>query len=275
MAVLVLLLVLPGCGTDFTATVAPSQINPGDAFLVRVDGRGWGFRKPSAALSGNHLRFSSCGERSYLALGAVALGTKPGACVIKIASGRKEVELALEIKAAEWPETKLTLPDDKVSLSPKNEKRVNEENLKLKSVWKISSGKKWTGKFIMPLKNSLSTDFGVRRIINNRKTSIHRGVDIRRKEGEEIKASNSGRVVLTEEFFYGGNTVVLDHGLQIYTVYMHLSRFNVKAGDMVEKGGAVGYVGSTGRSTGPHLHFGVKVQDTSVNPSSLIGLDVF
>ena len=221
-AVLVLL-VLPGCGTDFTATVAPSQ---------------------------------------------------PGACVIKIASGSEEVELALKIKEVKWPETKLTLPDDKVFLSPEDEKRVNEENLKLKSIWKISSEKKWTGKFIMPLENSLSTDFGVRRIINNRKTSIHRGVDIRGKEGEEIKASNSGRVVLAEEFFYGGNTVVLDHGLQIYTAYMHLSRFNIKAGDMVEKGDIVGCVGSTGRSTGPHLHFGVKVQDTSVNSSSLIGLDL-
>ncbi len=89
---------------------------------------------------------------------------------------------------------------------------------------------------------------------------------------KEIEASNRGRVVLAEELFFGGNTVVVDHGQGIFTVYMHLSEFNVSPGDLVEKNAVIGYVGSTGRSNGPHLHFGVKVAGINTNPVSLTRL---
>ena len=124
----------------------------------------------------------------------------------------------------------------------------------------------------MPLANEISTAFGTRRIINDKVMSSHRGLDIRGKTGEPVRASNNGRVVLAQDLFYGGNTVVLDHGQGIYTIYMHLSHFKVQEREMVSKGETVGLVGSTGRSTGPHLHFGVKVQNISVNPLSFTRL---
>jgi murein DD-endopeptidase MepM/ murein hydrolase activator NlpD len=132
----------------------------------------------------------------------------------------------------------------------------------------------WEGKFIAPLENEISTVFGTKRVMNEKWTSVHRGMDIRGKEGEQVRASNSGKVVLSEELFYGGNTLVLDHGQGIFSVYMHLSGFNVKSGDIVSKGDAIGLVGSSGRSTGPHLHFGVKVVGINVNPVSLMKLEL-
>ena len=87
-----------------------------------------------------------------------------------------------------------------------------------------------------------------------------------------MKASNSGSVVLAEDLFFGGNTVVLDHGLGIYTVYMHLSGFNVTPGLRVSKGDIIGFVGSSGRASGPHLHFGVKIFEINVNPASFLKL---
>ncbi len=124
----------------------------------------------------------------------------------------------------------------------------------------------------MPLENEFSTAFGVKRIMNNVKESVHTGVDIRGKSGEPVRASNFGRVVLAGELFYGGNTVVLDHGQAIYSVYMHMSELRVAEGDLARKGEVLGLVGATGRATGPHLHYTVKVGPTSVNPVSITRL---
>jgi murein DD-endopeptidase MepM/ murein hydrolase activator NlpD len=130
----------------------------------------------------------------------------------------------------------------------------------------------WDGEFIQPLDNEVSTVFGVKRIMNKKKTSLHRGVDFRGKSGEPVRAFNRGRVVLADELFYGGNTVILDHGQGIYSIYMHLSKFNVKVNDILEKGTVVGRVGSSGRATGPHLHFGVKIRSINTNPLSFLEL---
>ena len=124
----------------------------------------------------------------------------------------------------------------------------------------------------MPLDNEIAMQYGVRRIINNTTESIHRGIDIRGRDGEDVRASNSGKVILAAELFFGGNTLVLDHGMGIFTIYMHLSKFNSKSGENVLKGDVIGFVGSTGRSTGPHLHFGIKAQELSVNPESFAKL---
>ena len=125
---------------------------------------------------------------------------------------------------------------------------------------------------MVPLKNDVSMGFGTKRIMNKKVVSVHRGVDIRGKDGEQIKASNSGRIVLAEELFFGGNTIIIDHGQGLYSIYMHLSKFNSELNDSVTRGDVIGYVGSTGRSTGPHLHFGVKVNTVNVNPFSLTKL---
>ena len=166
----------------------------------------------------------------------------------------------------------LTLPEEKVSPSTENILRIEKEADLLNSIWQIDSERLWEGSFVFPLRNPLSTPFGTKRIINQGTISLHRGLDMEGRAGEEIHASNKGRVVLTEELFFGGNTVIIDHGQGIFTVYMHLSGFNVNLGDLVSKNDVIGFVGSTGRSSGPHLHFGVKVAGINANPVSLVGL---
>ncbi len=255
------------------AEISPKKISPGDAFIIRVTGVKNGLPL-SASFGKAEISFSNCGEGRYLAIWAVDIQTKPKAYNVNVKAGKKKIKLKLFVKRTKFSELHLSLPDEKVFPSPDDLDRVEKENKKLKDIRQNVSERMWEGKFMPPLENEISTVFGTKRIMNKKWISVHRGTDIRGKEGENVKASNSGKVVLSEELFYGGNTLVLDHGQRIFSIYMHLSGFNVKSGDIVSKGDAIGLVGSSGRSTGPHLHFGVKVAGINVNPSSLIKLQI-
>jgi murein DD-endopeptidase MepM/ murein hydrolase activator NlpD len=257
----------------FQADVLPYKISPGEAFIIKVTGTKTS-RQPSALLAEKKFYFSSCGEGCFIAIGAVDVKTEPGVYTIKLKVGKKKKNLKLFVKHTIFPTEELTLSEDKVFLSPENLKRAKREDKRLKSIFRMVSDRLWEGGFILPLENDISTEFGIKRIINNKRISVHKGVDIRGKEGEEVKASNDGKVVFSEELFFGGNTIILDHGQRIYTIYMHLSEFNVKHGDIVSKGDIIGFVGSTGRSSGPHLHFGVKVLNINTNPVSFVKMDL-
>ena len=181
---------------------------------------------------------------------------------------------AVEVKDHEFKTIKLTLPEGKVTLSPEDTRRVEKEYLLQQEIWKIDNQKIWDGEFVFPTDTKVTETFGVKSIMNEKKTSIHRGVDIKGKSGTPVRAINSGKVVLQEDLFYGGHTLVIDHGMGLLSVYMHLSKFNVKDGDEVSKRDVVGFVGMTGRATGPHLHMSVKLKGVSVNPESLFRLEL-
>jgi len=255
----------------FKAKVLPSKIYPGDAFMVRVSG----LKKtaePSALFNDRPLHFSSCGKGCFMGLGVTDLSTKPGAYRMRLKVGKRKATLRMRVLKDEFETISLTLPEEKVSPNTENIARIKKEADLLNSIWRIDSERLWEGSFLLPLENPLSTPFGTKRIINIETVSIHRGLDMKGEEGEGIKASNTGRVVLAEELFFGGNTVILDHGQGIFTIYMHMSGFKVGPGDLVSKNDIIGFVGSTGRSTGPHLHFGVKITGINTNPVSLTGL---
>lgn len=257
----------------FQAEVSPFEISSGEAFTIKVTGAKVS-KPPIASLNRKQFYFSSCGEGCFIAIGAVGIETKPGVYTIALRAGRKKRNLHLVVKHTTYPTLSLTLPEDKVFLSTENLKRAKREAKKLRSICQIVSDRHWEGRFILPLENDISTVYGAKRIINRKMISVHKGVDIKGQDGMEVKASNSGRVVLAEELFFGGNTIIIDHGNGIYTIYMHLSKFNVKPQDIVSKGDIIGLVGSSGRSSGPHLHFGVKVMNMSINPVSLIKLNL-
>lgn len=255
----------------FQVQILPEEIYPGEAFIIRVTDDD----HPSplyANVSKTKLQFSTCGGSCYIAVGAIDLGTNPGIQKISLRAGMATRELILKISKPHYPLQELTLPKEKVFLSTENLKRVRQEMQMLKTLFHDITEKAWEGRFILPLKNPISTEFGTRRLLNQEVKSVHRGVDIRGKEGEKVRAANSGKVVLVENLFYGGNTVIVDHGQGIYTIYMHLSAFNVALNERVSKGSIIGFVGSTGRATGPHLHFGIKVLTVSVNPVSFVTL---
>jgi murein DD-endopeptidase MepM/ murein hydrolase activator NlpD len=255
----------------FHAEVLPCKISPGDVFLIKVSGLKTS-GMPHASLSGKEFFFSRCGRGSFVAIGAADIETKPGVHSIRLKVGKRKGKLKLRVRKASFPEQELTLTDDKVFLKPEDLDRVKKENEKLEGIFETTSKKLWEGDFVPPLNNEITTVFGTKRIMNGKWTSVHRGIDLKGNAGEEVRASNDGRVVLEEELFFGGNTIILDHGQGIYTIYMHLSKFNVSSGDAVSKGDVIGFVGSSGRATGPHLHFGSKVREISVNPVSLFNL---
>jgi hypothetical protein len=253
----------------FLLDVAPAEIIQGDPFVVRVEGTA---ALPKAVFSEKTFLFSPCGTQCFIAIAAVDVDAAPGEHMMEVTAGEDSQAFPLTVREGTFPQQQLTLPESKVALSPEDEKRANREAERLRALWPMFSERLWDGAFIMPLENSASTQFGTKRIINGKKKSIHSGLDIRGKSGEEVKAANDGRVALADELFFGGNTIVLDHGQGVFTIYMHLSRINVSPGSVVLKGDVIGLVGSTGRSTGPHLHYGVKVNAVNANPRSLAGL---
>ncbi|MDP3112483.1 MAG: M23 family metallopeptidase [Thermodesulfovibrionales bacterium] len=254
----------------FQAKVIPSNIHTGDAFMLRVTGLD--AAEPSAVFEKTVLHFSKCGKGCFVAIGAVDIKSRPGVYLISLKTGQQKTELRLRVLKGSFKTIHLTLPEEKVTFSPEDLVRIDREDEMLGSIWQIESERLWDGSFILPLPHPFSTPFGTKRIINKKTVSLHRGLDMQGKAGEKIWASNRGRVVLTEELFFGGNTVILDHGQGIFTVYMHMSGFNVKPGDIVSKSDVIGFVGSSGRSSGPHLHFGVKVMRVNANPVSIAGL---
>jgi len=255
----------------FQASVIPPTVKPGDAFIIRIkDVKD--SAPPVAKFNNKTFFFSSCGEDCFVAIGAVDLDTKPGKYSIEFISDEEKSGLNFVVSRVDFPTIYLTLPDEKVFLSPENQERADREAERLNVIWQTISDKLWDGNFIMPLETKISTVFGTKRIMNKKKISVHKGVDLKGKGGEAVKAFNSGRVVLAEELFFGGNTIILDHGQGIFSIYMHLSMSKTAVGDIVSKGDTMGLVGSSGRATGPHLHFGVKIHDVNLNPISLVKL---
>ncbi len=167
------------------------------------------------------------------------------------------------------------LPNKKVQPSEKDLIQIRNDQKKIKLSKKIGEKKKLFGsKFILPVKGRLSGFFGSQRILNSKPRSPHNGIDIAQKEGAEILAPASGRVKLVENnMFFTGNTLIMDHGLGLISIFAHMKKINVKNGQYVDLGKKIGEVGMTGRATGPHLHWGVYLLEKPVDPLSLVQSD--
>jgi murein DD-endopeptidase MepM/ murein hydrolase activator NlpD len=256
----------------FKVELRPAEVIPGDVFLVTVQTESTD--NVSAKFLKKQIVFSSFEENTFIALVPVDINTAPDTYLLRVQQGEEEQSVYIRVRSHEFETIKLTLPEGKVTLSPENQKRAEREYLLLKKIWPKASELSWKGRFTVPLDTEISTVFGVKRIMNEKKTSVHRGTDFRGKTGTPVRAINSGTVVLSEDLFYGGNTLIVDHGMGLYSVYMHLSEFIVSKNDAVLKKQVIGFVGSSGRVTGPHLHLSVKLNGVSVNPGSLFDLDL-
>lgn len=270
---IVFLFTLYSYASGYRLKVFPSNLYQGDVFIVKITSNKT-LSLPSAVFNNNILYFNECGDKCYIALGVIDIETKPKKYPLIVEMESKKKKIWLIVKKKEFLELLLTLPKDKVFISPEDLKIIQNENEKLNSLFIRTTKKLWKGNFILPVDNEVSTLFGVKRIMNREHVSIHKGVDIRGKEGDNVKASNNGFIVFTGTLFFGGNTIILNHGMGIYTIYMHLSKLNVKEGDLVVRGDIIGSVGSTGRATGPHLHFGIKIANININPLSLLNLNL-
>jgi murein DD-endopeptidase MepM/ murein hydrolase activator NlpD len=185
-------------------------------------------------------------------------------------AGRRE-EATVRVGAFDYPVQKLTLPKGQVDLSPKDLERVARENREVATLW----GRRGERRFALPLTPPLDPlpaggRFGSRRVINGQPRSPHGGSDYTVAAGTPVRAAADGTVALVGEHFFGGRSVFVDHGDGLVTMYFHLSRVDVAAGDAVRRGETIGAVGATGRATGPHLHFGVRWRAARVDPAQLL-----
>ncbi len=185
----------------------------------------------------------------------------------------KESELVVELTTVlkKYPEERLLVDKKRVTLSKKDQTRVYIEQQFLNEKYAASPERPlFEEGFLIPIDSSVTSIYGTRRIFNNHKKTQHLGTDYRAPIGDPIKASNNGRVVVSRDLFYTGKTIIIDHGLNIFTVYGHLSDIKFNEGEEIKKGQILGLSGATGRVTGPHLHWGVKVNNNYIEGDSLV-----
>jgi len=218
-------------------------------------------------------------ENQRKGLLAVDLEKEPGEYELKLtgqtAGGEKvSCSTMVTVRKGQFATEKLQVGKQFVEPSPEQIKRADEERQKLRDIFEhVTPERLWDGKFRIPIDGvTTGSNFGRRRILNGNPGSPHGGADLPGATGTPVHSAQRGQVVLAEGLFFGGNTVVVDHGLGIYTFYGHLSEIDVKVGDPVEAGAVLGKVGATGRVTGPHLHWGLTVERARVNPLQLVKL---
>ncbi|MFH1148319.1 MAG: peptidoglycan DD-metalloendopeptidase family protein [Pseudomonadota bacterium] len=180
-------------------------------------------------------------------------------------------DVGIEVEPYSFPVEGLELPEHMVTLPPDVQERVESEKKQIESILNMMPREElWQDGFLKPVDGNVSGLFGSRRIMNGKERSRHLGVDIGGKEGDPVFSSNKGRIALIGDFYLTGKTVIVDHGQGVFTIYCHLSKVFAEEEAKIGRGEILGEVGSTGRSTGPHLHWGARVCGARVDPLSLV-----
>ncbi len=254
--------------------LSSSTIGQGDLCLIRIRVKGGNI--PQVLWMGKEV-FLVWNQRKTNCYGYLAadLTTKPGhyEVLVRMPGSGVEKRLELEVREKDYGVRRLTLPKNMVDLDSQTLQRVKEESKRMTGLWEAKpSPPLWTNPFIRPISGKVVGPFGQRSIINDQPRSPHSGVDLKGERGAPIRAINHGRVVLTDDHFFTGLTVVIDHGGRIQSMYFHLDRIAVQKGEEVAKGHIIGLVGCTGRATGPHLHWGIRINGDRINPLRLVAL---
>jgi len=216
-------------------------------------------------------------DRSWRALIGIDLDVEPGDHVITIAAQAGKLALHATHELAVLPHkfATRTLNVDESYVNPPAEvqTRIARDAADLQHVWQSSAPERlWTGAFVRPVPGRSVSRFGTRSIFNGQLRNPHNGGDFMSPAGTPIEAPNAGRVALARDLYFSGNTVVIDHGLSMFSTLAHMSQIDVREGEMVKAGQVVGRVGATGRVTGPHLHWAVRVGGARVDPLSVLAV---
>ena len=258
-----------------TVTVHGRAMMPGEVLTVDVRVPG-DITAVTVSGLGQDTTAWSIGEGRWRALIGIDLDVKPGPQVV-MASARARNgdplrgETSFDVEPKEFPTRTLTVDPRFVTPPPGVRPRIEREAAELGRLFQSATPTDtWPGAFEVPIAGALVSGFGVRSVFNGQARAPHGGADFASPLGTPVAAPNAGTVVLVGDLYFTGKTVVLDHGAGVVSLFAHLSRVDVRQGESVTRGIVLGAVGATGRVTGPHLHWTVRLHGTHVDPMSLV-----
>jgi len=247
-------------------------IRPGEVVLLTIDAPPSVPQVTVRAFDRDWAAFRDPGGQ-WRALIGIDLDTKLGPHDAIVTAGAARAVEPLIVTRRVFPTRRLTVDPDLVHPPPDQQARVEREAQHLHEIWDHPAPERlWTTPFVRPVPDEANSAFGTRSIYNGEARPPHTGADFLSPAGRPIKAPNAGRIVLAGPQYFSGNTVIIDHGLGLFSILAHLSQIDVVEGQLVTAGEVVGKVGATGRVTGPHLHWGVRLGNARVDPLSLLSV---
>jgi len=260
--------------TGADITIRARAMAPGELLVVTIP------TPPTAsevrvAAFGRDVRAFPIEAETWQALVGIDLDVKPGDAKIEIdvkaATGGGLVSKVVTVLPHEFPTRRLTVDEQYVNPPEATMERIAREQKDLEGVWADSAPTRlWSGAFERPVPQDANSAFGSRSIFNDQPRSPHSGADFSSPAGTPVHAPNAGRIVLARDLYFTGNTVIVDHGLGLFSLMAHLSAIDVHERDVVKTGQLLGAVGATGRVTGPHLHWAIRINGARVDPLSVI-----
>ena len=250
----------------------PSAPHPGDVVRIEVEGAS-DSERITATVLGQDLRFHFDPRlRNHQALVGIDLDTKPDAYRLHIdRNGTPDAATStLRILPKQFAVRRLSVPGSFVEPPLDALEQIKRDSAMLADAYARVSARKWANAFVLPVDGKPTSNFGTRSYYNGQRRAPHAGVDFVGKTGTPIRAANRGEIVVAAPMYFTGNTVVVDYGERLFSIFAHLSEIHVKTGDIVEPMTIVGLVGATGRVTGPHLHWSVRLNGARVDPLSLV-----
>jgi murein DD-endopeptidase MepM/ murein hydrolase activator NlpD len=264
----------PPADLSFELRGEPAQ--PGSVLAISVATASDADRVSATVFGRTAMLVRDGSARRWRGLIGVDLGTTASSLLqvsADLAGGRHaETSSPLALKPRQFPIRRLTVAGRFVDPAPAELERIRTEAGRLETIFSTVTVPDQIEAFIQPIPGVAGSNFGTRSIFNGEARAPHAGTDFRGATGTPIAAPAAGRVVLAEDLFFTGNTVVIDHGLGLYSLLAHLSRIDVRVNDAVTRGAPVGLLGATGRVTGPHLHWTVRLNGARVDPLRLVAL---
>jgi murein DD-endopeptidase MepM/ murein hydrolase activator NlpD len=263
-------------GSPLTVTVSSRTLQPGSVVMLTVTST-----SPLSALTGQAfgrpVRFWRVGADEWQGLVAADLEAKPGAYDVELTGGDGSGpavagKASLSVVRKQFETRRLKVGNEFVNPPAAESERIAAEAKRLASLFTQATPRAWRGAFHVPVSGAATSSFGRLTVLNGQPRGRHQGADFRAASGTRVVAPNAGRVVLAEDLYFSGNTVVIDHGLGMFSLLAHLSRIDVAAGRNVARDEVLGASGATGRVTGPHLHWALRLSEFSVDPLSVVAV---
>ncbi|MFO7816014.1 MAG: M23 family metallopeptidase [Halanaerobiales bacterium] len=256
---------------DNSLTINKEALKQGEVLTIKID-----TSSPITKIFFNNETYKTRKlNGNKITLIPISYWTKPGQYTLKISAQKQTLNKSITVLSGDFDNSYLEVNQEMEEIvNPDKEeiikKKKEDKQLINKARSSSSPQKLWSSNFIWPVQGEISTDFGAARYINNELQSRHSGIDIAVKIGTEVKATNDGVVKLANNLLVTGKTIIIDHGWNVFSGYSHLSKIDVNVGEKVKRAQKIGEIGSTGFSTGPHLHWTIKINSIYINPKSIV-----